>query len=143
MKKSKMLIALVLCLVVVLGLSVTAFAATPVPAPQGLLNNEVFFFDKNGYYYIVNRNSTVSQGDKWGLVLCVQDLIVRLYQETLNTPYNITVDGDFGPATYTAVLTFQGNNDLLMDGVVGSQTWGAFHEAWQYQITNKILPHVG
>lgn len=142
MKKGKLLIALALCLALICGLSITAFAAARVPAPAGLRDDQVFFFDKYGSYYIVDKDTVVSKGDVWGYVVCIQDLIVRLYQETLNPPYDIAVDGDFGNATYRAVLTFQGNNNLTMDGDVGPYTWDAFQEAWQTEINNKILPHV-
>lgn len=36
---------------------------------------------------------------------------------------NLTVDGDFGSRTTTAVKTFQKNNGLMDDGVVGPKTW--------------------
>ncbi|HCF62627.1 MAG TPA: hypothetical protein DFS52_32145 [Myxococcales bacterium] len=35
------------------------------------------------------------------------------------------VDGAFGPRTREAVLAFQRNRGLLVDGIVGPQTWGA------------------
>jgi len=37
----------------------------------------------------------------------------------------IEVDGDFGEQTDGAVRNFQTWNGLVVDGVVGSQTWGA------------------
>jgi N-acetylmuramoyl-L-alanine amidase len=36
----------------------------------------------------------------------------------------ITVDGIFGPVTENAVKKFQGSNGLVVDGIVGKNTWG-------------------
>lgn len=44
---------------------------------------------------------------------------VKLIQQKLN----ITADGVFGPATKKAVMQFQKNNNLFVDGIVGNQTW--------------------
>lgn len=44
--------------------------------------------------------------------------IVRKVQEFLG----ITTDGDFGPVTEAAVIDFQKENDLAVDGIVGPQT---------------------
>jgi hypothetical protein len=41
----------------------------------------------------------------------------------LQTKLNVPVTGTFNPATDTAVRTFQGNNNLFVDGVVGGKTW--------------------
>lgn len=40
----------------------------------------------------------------------------------------LTVDGDFGSKTETAVKHFQSNNKLTVDGIVGLQTWQVLHE---------------
>ena len=37
----------------------------------------------------------------------------------------LAVDGDFGPVTRRAILAFQRDHGLTMDGVVGQATWGA------------------
>jgi peptidoglycan hydrolase-like protein with peptidoglycan-binding domain len=39
--------------------------------------------------------------------------------------YNISADGDFGPATESAVKSFQSAHQLSVDGVVGANTWTA------------------
>ena len=37
--------------------------------------------------------------------------------------YQLDVDGDFGPATKSAVQSFQTSNGLGVDGIVGDNTW--------------------
>ena len=51
---------------------------------------------------------------------------VRKLQELLNEHgASLSVDGSFGDLTYREVVKFQTDNGLTVDGVVGSQTWGA------------------
>lgn len=86
----------------------------------GLRSNETWFRTKNDTYYIVNKNTNVSQGAKWGYVACIQDLLNGFYRCTGNTAYYVgDVDSDFGAKTHSAVLTFQANMGLTSDGIVG------------------------
>lgn len=54
---------------------------------------------------------------------------VRVVQTRLNAwdVDNLKVDGSFGPKTKAAVQAFQKSQKLLVDGVVGRQTWTALH----------------
>lgn len=42
----------------------------------------------------------------------------------------ITADGIFGNGTRNAVLKFQKDNGLVVDGIVGPKTWGAFNRPY-------------
>lgn len=61
---------------------------------------------------------------------------VRFIQSMLNLIDNagLTVDGQFGARTESAVEAFQRRTGLTVDGVVGSQTWSALMTAY-----NKAL----
>jgi hypothetical protein len=49
---------------------------------------------------------------------------VEVLQHLLNAAgQNVTADGDFGPATETAVRAFQSANGATADGIVGMVTW--------------------
>ena len=63
-------------------------------------------------------NPTLSEGNTGDAV--------RNAQTRLNVwGAKLTVDGDFGPATQTAVKNFQEKHKLTVDGVVGPKTWTA------------------
>ncbi|GLC30966.1 peptidoglycan-binding protein [Clostridium omnivorum] len=55
-------------------------------------------------------------------------LVKKLQQGLINLGYDLGsygADGAFGNKTEQAVISFQRDHGLLVDGVVGSQTWGA------------------
>ena len=56
---------------------------------------------------------------------------VKKLQETLNATgnYNLATDGKFGAKTQEAVKAYQKANGLSVDGIVGTNTWGALNKA--------------
>lgn len=50
--------------------------------------------------------------------------VLKLQQALKEHGYNIKADGIFGDKTLEAVMAFQAENGLVVDGVVGSKTWG-------------------
>jgi hypothetical protein len=58
---------------------------------------------------------------------------VRSAQHLLNAAgYALTVDGSFGSATQSAVISFQKANSLTADGVIGANTWTALVPTVKY-----------
>jgi peptidoglycan hydrolase-like protein with peptidoglycan-binding domain len=54
---------------------------------------------------------------------------VTKLQQLLNVKgANIAVDGDFGDETRAAVVWFQQQNGIAVDGIVGPQTWQALRQ---------------
>ena len=41
--------------------------------------------------------------------------------------YQIEVDGDFGPNTKNAVISFQASYGLTKDGIIGPKTWAKLY----------------
>lgn len=66
---------------------------------------------------------TLRAGDKGAFVLDLQDQLDRL------SYFSGRIDGDFGPLTRQAVLAFQADQGLTVDGIVGPQTWDALAKA--------------
>ena len=48
----------------------------------------------------------------------------RELQELLGAKnFQVSIDGDFGPATELAIMLFQRSHNLVVDGIVGKNTW--------------------
>lgn len=74
-----------------------------------------------------NNRPTLRMGDRGAFVLDLQDILAR-------AGYHLGVkDGQFGPATRSAVLAFQADHGLVADGIVGAKTWAALLDAPQRQ----------
>ena len=66
--------------------------------------------------------------------------VVYLQQRLNVWSAKITVDGDFGPATLSAVKAFQTKNKLTIDGVVGPATWTALDRS--PALPNVVIPNL-
>ena len=53
------------------------------------------------------------------------DLVVWAQEHLATAGYTIPIDGDYGPATQTAVESFQTAHGLTVDGIMGPATWTA------------------
>lgn len=75
-----------------------------------------------------------SQGEE---VRSVQYYMNRIFLGSSTVP-QLTIDGDFGPATQNAVRTFQIEQNLTPDGIVGKETWDRMINVYNTIITNAI-----
>ena len=53
------------------------------------------------------------------------DAVSELQELLRGKGFDISIDSDFGPATELAVMMFQKNNHLVVDGIVGRKTWAS------------------
>src|SRR5712691_6674589 len=81
--------------------------------------------------YSWSNNCQISEGNISNDVYAIQLLI----NETGRCA-TIYVDGDFGPATFNAVECFQTYKNIHVDGIVGSQTWGALQGLLSHESSN-------
>ncbi len=95
-----------------------------VVSEKQLLTQGEIVADKNDNSVIatINRRITTSSlprvefGDSGTSVRVIQKLLV-------SSGYNIEVDGFFGALTETAVKAFQYQRNIVVDGIVGQNTW--------------------
>lgn len=77
----------------------------------------------------IATNPTLRQGDSGAAVSELQQLLNA-------KAIKITVDGIFGDETRAAVVQFQQQNGLVVDGIVGPQTWQALRRGAPIQLTD-------
>lgn len=89
---------------------------------------EFDIFDVGGVTVIDTQTETrptLRRGSKGEYVTLLQSMLV-------NRGYDVGtagIDGDFGKATQAAVVAFQRDNYLALDGIVGPNTWKALDSA--------------
>ena len=97
----------------------TASASAHVSAPRaadaatGCVTEEFGTWDENTYEQCVRDEQILLNDLHYGLVDGMNDVPL------------LTVDGYYGPHTYSTVRFFQGQIDIHVDGITGPQTWGA------------------
>jgi serine/threonine protein kinase len=126
------LIAAVVAMAALGGTTVTLALRDSSPtasAPPTCEKPAVYQDEKHGRGYTAGWNSTWDYVIKRG----AGGSQVREAQCLLRYLHGITevgeVDGDFGPLTHGAVVTFQKRAGLDADGVVGATTWSALRKA--------------
>lgn len=60
--------------------------------------------------------------------------VVTLQNDLDQLGYNLSQDGQFGPLTRAAVVSFQQDHALVPDGIVGPLTWAAINAALPAQL---------
>jgi peptidoglycan hydrolase-like protein with peptidoglycan-binding domain len=107
---------------------------TPSPSPSPAPEPEPAFLAPPG-----SRQPTLRKGDKKA------DGWVEYLQHVLNDHLGagtVDVDGSFGQKTLNAVIKFQTQNKLKVDGIVGNQTWAALRlEKPEAPSTDGRTPH--
>ena len=98
----------------------------------GLLEHEIEPTDSHGQLVIWKHEQDVAKGITWMLEIGGLDPVEKItgVQARLNNlGYDSgPVDGIQGPITTAAVEAFQGENELVVDGIVGPQTRGKLKE---------------
>ncbi|MDQ1016877.1 serine/threonine-protein kinase [Streptomyces afghaniensis] len=123
----------VLAATAVLGGTAVTYALRDDPpaaaAPPSCEKPAVYEDEEHGVGYTAGWNSTwdftVKRGEGGSQVREAQCLLRYLHGITAVGE----VDGDFGPLTHDAVMTFQKREGLEADGVVDARTWSALRKA--------------
>lgn len=129
--------ALVLASTVALG-GAAAQATEPYPIPDGPLGSPgrpLSRAGSTGTHFITDActRTVLRYGSKGECVTQLQMTLYVLYME------NLAFDGNYGPATTSAVYRFQGRYKLSFDGICGPQTWAKL--LWAHDRARRGLPY--
>ena len=102
----------------------------------------VFLFLLIGIFNIKNVSAETTLNCSKTLRYSSKGEQVKLLQKELNkvANCNLTVDGSFGPATKSCVLSFQRNNQLSIDAIVGPKTCKKLNELYLDNNDDEIPP---
>ncbi len=84
--------------------------------------------------------SSLSNGDEGDNVKTIQFWLNIISYNFTDIP-RVTADGDFGPATESAVESFQRYFGLEIDGIVGKITWNKIFEVYALTVNQLLLPN--
>jgi Putative peptidoglycan binding domain len=98
----------------------------PIPPPAG-----------GGGYYLPVQDGMLQQGMSGGIVRMLQELMIGMGYDCGPTG----PDGDFGPATDTAVRALQADHGLVVDGIAGPATMAVISEAYGW--ARQAIPKPG
>lgn len=59
---------------------------------------------------------------------CTGPFVEKAQAKLRTYGYKINIDGEFGPITKQAVISFQGEKGLKKDGIIGEATWAALNK---------------
>jgi hypothetical protein len=90
------------------------FTDTPAPAPEPVE-------DDDAYPGTVTKRGTRASAR----VRKIQERLADLGYKNSSGTRPLVADGDFGAATLNAVKEFQSDSGLVVDGIVGANTWKA------------------
>ena len=54
--------------------------------------------------------------------------VIELQELLIRKGFDISIDGDFGSATELAIMVVQKNSGLIVDGIVGQNTWNVLRQ---------------
>lgn len=113
------------------GLSRQFYAARGIYHGQGF--GAWTTWTSGAYRQFLHGYTPVAGGNTGGQPVLQQgssgQAVVTLQNDLDQLGYNLSQDGQFGPLTRQAVVSFQQNHGLVPDGVVGPLTWGAIAAA--------------
>lgn len=85
-------------------------------------------FNSGAYLPYLNGGSPPGPGGSGSAPPTVQEgstgaFVQQLQRDLDQLGWTLAVDGDFGPLTHAAVVSFQGQQGIAQDGIVGPVTW--------------------